>query len=207
MRAAVLSTAGESPAYGVHPDPAPRLGTTLIRVTAAPVVPLDLLCATGRSYFGSPATPYVPGVQGVGRVERSETLPSGSRVWFPTSAGMAPGDGGLAGVCLVRDEDLVPIEEDLDEAAVAALGASAIAAYQALSARGALAAGEKVLVLGGGGAVGQAGIGVAQALGASRVVAVARSEDARHRAREAGADEGVGWGGHEAHNVDGVAGP
>jgi NADPH:quinone reductase-like Zn-dependent oxidoreductase len=48
--------------------------------------------------------------------------------------------------------------------------------------------GERVLVLGGGGAVGQVGIGAARALGASRVVAVARSEEAQERARRAGAD-------------------
>lgn len=49
--------------------------------------PLDLLCAGGTSYFGTPATPYVPGVQGVG------TVGDGTLVWFPTAAGMAPGDG------------------------------------------------------------------------------------------------------------------
>jgi NADPH:quinone reductase-like Zn-dependent oxidoreductase len=46
-----------------------------------------------------------------------------------------------------------------------------------------------VLVLGGGGAVGQAAIGAAKVLGAGRVVAVARSPEARERARLAGADE------------------
>ena len=50
-----------------------RPGSTLVRVTAAPVVPLDLLCASGTSYFGVPATPYVPGGQGVGTVVESQT--------------------------------------------------------------------------------------------------------------------------------------
>ena len=58
----------------------------------------------------------------------------------------------------------------------------------ALSWRGRLQPGERVLVLGGGGAVGQAGIGAARVLGAKRVVAVARSEQAQQRARAAGAD-------------------
>src|SRR5918997_1611231 len=91
--AAVLHTPGEPPAYGPHPDPVPAAGRTLVRVTAAPVVPLDLLCASGTSYFGRPAVPYVPGVQGVGVVERSAVHPPGTRVWFAASAGMAPGDG------------------------------------------------------------------------------------------------------------------
>ena len=56
----------------------------LVRVTAAPIVPLDLLAASGTSYFGRPATPYVPGVQGVGVVERSATHEPGTRVWFAT---------------------------------------------------------------------------------------------------------------------------
>ena len=68
MRAAVLHTPGSPPSYGEHPSPAPVPGSTLVRVSAAPVVPLDLLCASGTSYFGVPPTPYVPGVQGVGLV-------------------------------------------------------------------------------------------------------------------------------------------
>ena len=57
----------------------------------------------------------------------------------------------------------------------------------ALSWRARLQHGEKVLVLGGGGAVGQAGIGAARVLGASTVVAVARPASA-DRASAAGAD-------------------
>jgi NADPH:quinone reductase-like Zn-dependent oxidoreductase len=51
--------------------------------------------------------------------------------------------------------------------------------------------GEKVVVLGGGGAVGQVAVGAARALGAARIVAVCRSEAAAARARRAGADEVV----------------
>ena len=189
MRAAVLHTPGESPGFtSRHPEPAPGPGESLVRVTAAPVVPLDRLCASGTSYFGRPAVPYVPGVQGVGVVERSESVPPGSRVWFATSAGMAPGDGSLAELCAVADRDLVPLETDVADPLVAALGLSAVAAWMALTWRGRLAAGELVLVLGGGGAVGQSGIGAARALGARQVIAVARSETAQQRARAAGAD-------------------
>nr|WP_238351204.1 zinc-binding dehydrogenase [Kribbella shirazensis] len=55
-------------------------------------------------------------------------------------------------------------------------------------------AGEKVLVLGGGGAVGQVAIGAARVLGATRIVAVVRSEASRERALAAGADEVVAAG-------------
>jgi NADPH:quinone reductase-like Zn-dependent oxidoreductase len=159
-----------------------------VRVTAAPLVPLDVLCASGASYFGRPAVPYVPGVQGVGVVAASQTVAPGTRVWFATSAGMAPGDGSLAALCAVADADLVPLETDVPDPLVAALGLSAVAAWMALSWRGGLRPGERVLVLGGGGAVGQTGIGAAHALGARTVVAVARSDEAQQRANAAGAD-------------------
>src|SRR3954465_12749106 len=102
---------GGTPSWSDHPDPGDAPGQSLVRVTAAPVVPLDLLCASGTSYFGRPAVPYVPGVQGVGVVERSNALPPGTKVWFATSAGMAPGDGSLAEFCCAEDGDLVPLHE------------------------------------------------------------------------------------------------
>jgi NADPH:quinone reductase-like Zn-dependent oxidoreductase len=189
MRAAVLTEPGQAPACADHPDPSPAPGATLVAVTAAPIVPLDLLCASGTSYFGRPATPYVPGVQGVGVVERSDVLPEGTRVFFATTAGMAPGDGSLAERCLVRNDDVMVVEHDVADVALAALGLSGVAAWMCLTARAQLLPGERVLVLGGGGAVGQAAIGAAKVLGAGRVVAVARSPEAQERARLAGADE------------------
>src|SRR3954452_20542668 len=200
MRAAVLHTPGSPPSYGEHPAPAPASGYTLARVTAAPVVPLDLLCASGASYFGVPATPYVPGGQGVGIVEESARHPAGSRVWFFATAGMKPGDGGMAELCLVPDHDVVPLADETPDGLAAALGLSAVAAWMALSWRASLQPGEKVLVLGGGGAVGQTGIGAARVLGASTVVAMARPGSAS-RAEAAGADGGVPFEGE----VDPVA--
>ncbi|SFF84561.1 quinone oxidoreductase family protein [Blastococcus tunisiensis] len=188
MRAAVLSTPGEAPVHAEHPDPAPAAGRAVVRVTAAPIVPLDQLAASGTSYFGRPAVPYVPGVQGVGVVEESAAHPAGTRVWFATSAGMAPGDGSLAERCTVAEADLVPVDVDLPDASLAAMGLSAVAAWMVLADRARLAQGETVLVLGAGGAVGQAAIGAARVLGAGRVVAVCRSTGAQERARRLGAD-------------------
>jgi NADPH:quinone reductase-like Zn-dependent oxidoreductase len=94
MHAAVLEISGEAPRYGEHPDPVDADGCTLVRMTAAPIVPLDLLCASGTSYFGRPATPYVPGDQGVGVVEQSAVLPVGTRVFVVTAAARVLADGG-----------------------------------------------------------------------------------------------------------------
>lgn len=187
MRAAVLHTPGQPPSYGDHPSPSAAAGTTVVRVTAAPVVPLDLLCASGTSYFGTPATPYVPGGQGVGVVQSSQTFEPGTRVWFFATAGMQPGDGSLAELCAVPDTDVVPLTAEVPDAFAAALGLSGVAAWMALTSRAGLQAGERVLVLGGGGAVGQVGIGIGRLLGASHLVAAARPESVE-RARAAGAE-------------------
>ncbi|HEY4625903.1 MAG TPA: zinc-binding alcohol dehydrogenase family protein, partial [Blastococcus sp.] len=114
-------------------------------MTAAPIAPLDLLCASGTSYFGRPATPYVPGVQGVGLVQHSAVFAEGTRVFFSTTAGMGPGDGSLAERCAVADADLVAVGDDVDDASLAALGMSGVAAWMCLTARGRLLPGERVL--------------------------------------------------------------
>ncbi|MBV9832562.1 MAG: zinc-binding dehydrogenase [Marmoricola sp.] len=181
MRAAEVHTPGQPPVAAERTVPAAGRDEVLVDVAAAPVTPLDLLCATGTSYFGVPITPYVPGVQGVGTV-------GGRPVWFATSAGMAPGDGSMAEQAVVATSDVVELPDGVDPMAMAALGLSAVAAHQALTWRGELAAGETVLVLGGGGVVGQVAIQLARLHGASRVVAAARSVTGQQRAWGAGAD-------------------
>ncbi|MGJ6968343.1 quinone oxidoreductase family protein [Streptosporangium sp. G11] len=181
MRATEIQEPGRPPVVVERNAPADVPGETLIKVTAAPITPLDLLCASGTSYFGRPRTPYVPGVQGVGTVE-------GGPVWFATSAGMAPGDGSMAEIARVPVNDVVRLPPGVDPVAIAALGLSAIAAHMALTWRGELAEGEQVLVLGAGGVVGQAAVQFARVAGARRVVAGARSAAARDRAERAGAD-------------------
>jgi NADPH:quinone reductase-like Zn-dependent oxidoreductase len=165
-----------------------------VRVTAAPIVPLDLLCASGTSYFGPPPLPYVPGVQGVG------VLDSGARVFFSTSAGMAPGDGSLAEHAVAEEADVVPLTADVPDALVAALGLSAVAAWMALTWRAGVRPGERVLVLGAGGAVGQVAVQAALALGASAVVAGSRRDTHRKLAAERGATTTV-----DLSDVDGLA--
>ncbi|MFB9323000.1 zinc-binding alcohol dehydrogenase family protein, partial [Cryptosporangium minutisporangium] len=180
MRAAQIVRCGTPPVAADLPEPEPSPTSVLVEVLAAPITPLDLLCASGTSYFGVPPTPYVPGVQGVGRYD-------GRTVWFPTSAGMAPGDGSMAQRVAVLASDLVELPSGADPVGVAAAGLSAVAAYAALTWTGALTAGERVLVLGAA-VVGQAAIQLARSAGAELVVAAARSAAAQRRAEAAGAD-------------------
>jgi NADPH:quinone reductase-like Zn-dependent oxidoreductase len=188
MRAAVLHRHGEPPEPGSHPSPRRQPGQSLIRVTAAPINPLDVLCASGTSYFGAPALPYVPGTQGVGTIAESDVYPADQRVWFSAGAGMRPGDGSMAELCAVPDPAVLPVPEGVSDDLAAALGLSAIAAWMALTWRGQLQPGEHVLVLGASGNVGQIGVQAARLLGAGRVAAACRDPRGRDRAAELGAD-------------------
>ncbi|MBB2948336.1 NADPH:quinone reductase-like Zn-dependent oxidoreductase [Actinoplanes lutulentus] len=188
--AAVLRVCGQPPTIARRPVPVPADDEVLVQVVAAPITPLDVLCASGASYFGAPATPYVPGVQGVG------CLPDGTAVWFATSAGMRPGDGSMASIVAVRSDDVVPLPPGAPLELIAALGLSAVAALSALRAGAGSSAlstpgGDgglgQVVVLGAGGVVGQAAIQLALLGGARRVIAVTRSPASLARAAALGA--------------------
>jgi NADPH:quinone reductase len=189
MQAAVIEEPGRAPVPAERAVPTRGDGEVLVAVSAAPVVPLDRLCSSGTSYFGVPAVPYVPGVQGVGVVaEGTVQVPDGTSVWFATTAGMQPGDGSMRALAAVPEHDVVALPPGADPALVAALGLSAVAAWMALTFRGGLTQGERVLVLGAGGVVGQTAVQLAKAAGAGRVVAAARSVRAREQALALGAD-------------------
>ncbi|MGE5286366.1 MAG: quinone oxidoreductase family protein [Micromonosporaceae bacterium] len=198
MRAAVIRAHGDPPVYQAHPGPRREPGHALIRVTAAPINPLDLLCASGTSYFGPPRLPYVPGAQGVGVIAEADTLPPGQRVWFSCDAGMAPGDGAMAEYCTAQEAAVLPLPDGVSDDLAAALGLSAIAAWMALSWRGEVKAGEHVLVLGASGTVGQVAVQAARLLRAGRVIGACRDAHGRQRARELGADAVADLSGDDA---------
>lgn len=181
IRAAEVRDCGQPPVVAERAAPVPGEDEVGVDVLAAPLTPLDLLCASGTSYFGTPRTPYVPGVQGVGTVD-------GRAVWFPTSAGMAPGDGSMAERVVIPRRDLVDLPAGVEPTLMAALGLSAVAALMGLTWRGELQAGERVIVLGAGGVVGQAAVQLARLSGAAHIVGAARSQAGQDRAAAAGAD-------------------
>lgn len=201
MPAAVIVQHGAPPEFRSWRVPQRGTNQALVRVTAVPISPLDLLCASGTSYFGPPALPYVPGTQGVGVVEASDTLPPGQRVWFTSDAGMKPGDGSMALYCVIDEAAALPLPDEVTDDLVAALGLSAIAAWMALTWRGQIQPGEQVLVLGASGAVGQVAVQAARLLGAGRVIAASRDESARHRALTRGADVSVDLTGTDVEEI------
>lgn len=186
MRAIVVTRHGQPPVVTDRQPPSAEDGMVLVDVTAAPLTPLDLLLASGTSYFGPPRLPYVPGVQGVGRLVDEP----GRRVWFTTSAGMAPADGSMAQRVAVDPARMTTVDHDVPDTLVGALGLSAVAAHRAL-ARGRFCPGDRVAVLGAGGVVGQVAVALASAWGADEVVAVTRGSAAAENARALGASHVV----------------
>src|SRR5437660_6805441 len=201
MPAAVLHKYAALPGYLQWPVPQRQSGQALVRVLAAPISPLDLLCASGTSYFGSPKLPYIPGTQGVGIVMEADVLAPGQRVWFSCDAGMKPGDGSMAQYCLIEEASALALPVEIESDLAAALGLSAIAAWMALTWRGRLQPGEQVLVLGASGAVGQVAVQAARLLGAGRVIAASRDKDGRALALARGADAAVDLSGGDVDEI------
>ncbi len=201
MPAAVIHRHAAPPEFVLWPMPRRGPGQALVRVTAAPISPLDLLCASGTSYFGAPRLPYIPGVQGIGIVMEADILAPGQRIWFSCDAGMKPGDGSMALYCVIDESSALALPDQVDDGLAAALGLSAIAAWMALTWRGHLQPGEQVLVLGASGAVGQVAVQAAKLLGAGRVIAASRDEAARSRALTLGADAVVDLSGEDVDEI------
>ncbi|MDA8116398.1 MAG: zinc-binding alcohol dehydrogenase family protein [Actinomycetota bacterium] len=198
MRAALVVENGRPVQVREIPSPEPSPGRTLVEVEAAAITPLDLLVASGTSYFGDPAKPYVPGVQGIGRVLASERFVEGSRVWFQTSAGITTEQGSMAAVAQPKDEFVVDVGEELDVVALAALGLSAVAAHRCLHEVAGIAHGESVLVLGASGVVGSSAVQFARLAGAGHVVAAGRRPGFARRALTLGANRAIDITPHES---------
>jgi NADPH:quinone reductase len=190
MRAAVVDAVGSPPKPAEVEPPVAEGGSALVAVAAAPLNPVEIRVAAGR-HARRAEPPYVPGLEGAGTVIESARLAPGTRVRFEGSA--LPGfgaQGTLAERAAVPEESLVELADDVGEDLAAALGVVGITSLPALE-RAAPAGGERVLVLGATGAVGQVAVQLAKLMGAGRVVAAGRSAERLERARELGADDVV----------------
>ncbi len=174
MRAAVVAELGQAPELGERGEPRRSPGSTLVRVTAAALNPIDVLISGGGHPFGKPQAPHVPGVEGAGTVVESDTLAPGTRVRVSVPGCFV--DGTLAEYVVAPDVACVPIPDQLDDDLAAAIGVVGISALIGLRDEAALRPGESVLVLGATGAFGQAFLHLARALGAGRVIAAGRDE-------------------------------
>lgn len=169
VRVEQLSGAGSGALVEV-PAPRPGPGEAVLRVEAVPVNFVDLVTIRGEYQF-RPQLPYTPGKGPAGTV-----IEIGDGV-----TAVAPGDrvlamaeyGGYAEQAVVPADRLYHLPEGVAATTAATLGVAWDTAWMALHDRARIQVGDRVLVTGASGAVGQAAIELARAGGASTVLATA----------------------------------
>ena len=181
MHAAVLHATGTVPRYEEFPEPeiVDKDGEVLVHVDAASLKPVDKQLAAGSHYASRGAFPRVCGSDGVGHLD------GGQRVFF---GGPRPPHGAMAQRTVVPRAFTFPIPENLDNETAAALPNPGISAWLSLAYRAKLLPGENVLVLGATGITGKLAVKIAKLLGAARVVAAGRNQQALNTLRDLGAD-------------------
>ena len=172
-----------------RPTPAPGPDEVLIAIHAASLNFPDLLIVQGKYQF-RPEPPFTPGAEFAGIVERVGSavshLAPGQRV------AVLAGAGGFATHACVKALQVMPLPEDFTLREAAAFAFTYGTAHHALLDRGALQAGESVLVLGAAGGVGTAAIQIAKAAGAT-VIAAASTDAKCGLCRDLGADLAIDY--------------
>ncbi|MEO5727829.1 MAG: medium chain dehydrogenase/reductase family protein, partial [Byssovorax sp.] len=144
--------------------PSPGSGEVRARIEATSVQYTDTLIRKGVYPDLKQKPPVVPGYDFVGRIDavgaNAGQWQIGDRVADMTMV------GANARFIVRPASDLVRAPDALDAAEATTLVLSWMTAYQALKRHGRVSRGERVLLLGGNGAVGQAGIVLAKIMGA-----------------------------------------
>lgn len=179
MRAAVVRSFDAPPSYATFDDPVAAEGELLVSVTAAGLHQIVKSLARGKHYGSTGDLPFVPGVDGVGRLE------DGRRAYF---GALRSPFGTFAEKSLASAHLCVPLPDGLDDATAAGIANPAMSSWVALSARAKFVAGESVLILGATGVAGQLAVQNAKRLGARRVVGAGRNPDALAKLTALGAD-------------------
>src|SRR5271165_2141713 len=135
MNAAVVEAFDHPPRYKSFADPVPAEGEILIEVRAAGLHPIVKALASGTHYGSTGEFPFIPGVDGVGR------LPDGSRVYFGV---MRPPYGTFAERAVTESWMTLPLPDEVDDVTVAAMMNPGMSSWAALAARAKLVPGESV---------------------------------------------------------------
>jgi 2-desacetyl-2-hydroxyethyl bacteriochlorophyllide A dehydrogenase len=185
MSALRVHAFGELPRLDRVPVPEPGPEDVLVRIGAGVISHHDLTVA-GGNFPLRPTLPYVPGLEGAGRIVRAgvgadpRTLAVGAlvRVFAGGLGATRPGTWAEYVVAPARAVRGVP--ETLDVPLAAACGSVARAAWAAAIDLGALQPAERLGVTGATGAVGSLVAQLASRHGASGIVAWVRSPDRVH---------------------------
>jgi NADPH2:quinone reductase len=180
LRAAVISGPGELPVVKEFDDPPPVDGAVAIDVRTAALGGWDAQGA--YAYQLAIQYPCVIRGEGVGHA------PDGRRVYFGERS--VPPFGAWAECTVVPAAEVWEVPDDIDDKLAIALGIAGTAALVPLT-EAAIKPGENVLVLGATGTVGQIALQLARYLGAGRVVAAGRDQQALERVAERGVADGI----------------
>lgn len=179
------------------PVPVPGAGELLVQVHAAGVNRPDVLQRQG-AYPPPPGAPETPGLEIAGEVvalgEGVRRFAQGARV-----CALVPG-GGYAGFAVVHEDNALPVPPGLSLVEAAALPETYFTVWTNVFERGALQAGETLLVHGGSSGIGTTAILLGKAFGA-RVVVTAGSEDKCQACRDLGADLAINYRTHDFASV------
>lgn len=171
------------------PSPEPGPGDAVVSVKGAGVNFPDVLIIENK-YQVKPPLPFSPGSELAGVVKSVGPhvghVKPGDRVMAIT------GYGAFAEEVKVEARRLLAIPAGMDFVTAAAFGLAYATSDHALRDRGALKAGETLLVLGAAGGVGLAAIEIGKAVGA-RVIACASSDEKLALCREHGADATINY--------------
>lgn len=128
VTAAVVAAPGAVPVSRAVRPPERIAGTTLLRVLAAPLNPLDLLIASGDFHSACYQAPTSPAVNAPG----ASSPPTATRraPWSTPNATPPPSaPGALSTQVVVPDDDAFPLPDGVNPALAAAIGNSGTAAY------------------------------------------------------------------------------
>ena len=171
------------------PSPTPGPGEVVLSVKAASVNFPDVLIIQNKYQF-KPPLPFSPGSEMAGVVK---SVGDGVTGFKPGDTVMAITTyGAFAEEVKTEARRLLPIPTGMEFATAAAFGLTYATSEHALCDRGALQAGETLLVLGAAGGVGLAAIEIGKILGA-RVIACASSDDKLAVCRAHGADDTINY--------------
>ena len=191
MRAIVATRPGgpEVLELQTRPRPNPSAGEILVKVEAAGVNRPDVLQRQGR-YQPPPGASDVLGLEAAGEVVALG--PSASRhVLGARVTALVPG-GGYAEYCVAHESNALPIPPGLTAVEAAAIPETYFTVWTNVFERGALKAGETLLVHGGSSGIGTTAIQLAKAFGA-RVVATAGSDEKVRACVALGADLAINY--------------
>jgi len=167
--------------------PTPKSGEVLIRVAAAGNNYPDIFQREGR-YPLPPGTPATLGLEISGTVAVVGADVQRFRVGDPVCALLL--GGGYAEYAAVDAHHVLPVPTGVNVLEAAALSETFFTVYANVFERGALKAGETLLVHGGTSGIGTTAISMAKAAGA-RVIATSRSAEKARQAKMLGADVSI----------------